>query len=69
MRAVRPTKETHGEDARLAHQKKTVEGFERLHVQITQQQYQQLKRIAFERNARLAEVVREALGDWLAKRP
>jgi hypothetical protein len=45
-----------------------VEGFERLHVQITQQQYQQLRRIAFERNARLAEVVREALGDWLSKR-
>jgi hypothetical protein len=68
MRAVRPTKETLGEDARLAQQKKTVEGFERLHVQITQQQYQQLRRIAFERNARLAEVVREALGDWLSKR-
>lgn len=69
MRAVRPTKEIQGHDARLAQQKKAVEGFERLHVQITQQQYQQLKRIAFERNARLAEVVREALGDWLAKRP
>lgn len=68
MRAVRPTKEIQGGDTRLAQQKKAVEGFERLHVQITQQQYQQLKRIAFERNARLAEVVREALGDWLAKR-
>jgi len=69
MRAVRPTKETQGEDTRLAQQKKAVQGFERLHVQITQQQYQQLKRIAFERNARLAEVVREALGEWLSKRP
>jgi hypothetical protein len=69
MRAVRPTKQTLGGDARLAQQKKTVEGFERLHVQITQQQYQRLKRIAFERDARLAEVVREALGDWLSKQP
>jgi hypothetical protein len=49
-------------------QKAAVEGFERLHVQVTQQQYRQLKKIAFERNARLAEVVREALGDWLGKR-
>lgn len=69
MRAVRPTKETSGADVRLAQQKKTVEGFERLHVQITQQQYQRLRRIAFDRNARLAEVVREALGDWLSKHP
>jgi hypothetical protein len=52
----------------VADQKAAVEGFERLHVQVTQQQYRQLKKIAFERNARLAEVVREALGDWLGKR-
>ena len=69
MRAVRPTKGAAGEDARLVEQKRTVEGFERLHVQVTQQQYRQLKRIAFERNARLAEAGREALADWLAKRP
>jgi hypothetical protein len=68
MRAVRPTKDSQP-DQRVADQKAAVEGFERLHVQVTQQQYRQLKKIAFERNARLAEVVREALGDWLGKRP
>jgi hypothetical protein len=35
----------------VADQKAAVEGFERLHVQVTQQQYRQLKKIAFERNA------------------
>jgi hypothetical protein len=67
MRAVRPTKDSQP-DQRVVDQKAAVEGFERLHVQVTQQQYRQLKKIAFERNARLAEVVREALGDWLGKR-
>lgn len=67
MRAVRPSKAEGHEDPRIRQQRAAVEGFERLHVQITQQQYRQLKRIAFERNVSLAEVVREAIGDWLSK--
>jgi hypothetical protein len=42
-----------------------VEGYERLHVQVTQQQYRHLKRIAYDRNISLAEVVRQAVGSWL----
>ena len=65
MKAIRPSK-THGEvDTRLDQHKKTVEGYERLHVQVTQQQYRYLKRIAYERNISLAEVVRQAVGSWL----
>ena len=65
MRAIRPSK-TQGEvDARLDQHKNTVEGYERLHVQVTQQQYRHLKRIAYERNISLAEVVRRAVGSWL----
>jgi hypothetical protein len=52
-------------DTRLDQHKKTVEGYERLHVQVTQQQYRHLKRIAYERNISLAEVVRQAVGSWL----
>lgn len=66
MRGVRPTK-SQGEDERLAQQKKTVENLKRLHVQITEQQYRQLKKLAFDRDVRLAEVVRDVLGDWLSK--
>lgn len=66
MRGVRPTK-AQGEDERLAQQKKTLENLKRLHVQITEQQYRQLKKLAFERDVRLAEVVRDVLGDWLSK--
>jgi hypothetical protein len=65
VKAIRPSK-THGEvDTRLDQHKKTVEGYERLHVQVTQQQYRYLKRIAYERNISLAEVVRQAVGSWL----
>ena len=65
MRAIRTSK-TQGEvDARLDQHKNTVEGYERLHVQVTQQQYRHLKRIAYERNISLAEVVRQAVGSWL----
>ena len=65
MKAIRPSK-THGEvDTRLDQHKKTVEGYERLHVQVTQQQYRHLKRIAYERSISLAEVVRQAVGSWL----
>ena len=65
MKAIRPSK-THGEvDTRLDQHTKTVEGYERLHVQVTQQQYRHLKRIAYERNISLAEVVRQAVGSWL----
>jgi hypothetical protein len=65
VKAIRPSK-THGEvDTRLDQHKKTVEGYERLHVQVTQQQYHHLKRIAYERNISLAEVVRQAVGSWL----
>lgn len=66
MRGVRPTK-SQGEDERLAQQKKTLENLKRLHVQITEQQYRQLKKLAFDRDVRLAEVVRDVLGDWLSK--
>jgi len=67
MRGVRPTK-AQGDDERLAQQKRAIEGpLVRLHVQITQQQYHQLKKLAFERDSRLAEVVRDVLGDWLGK--
>jgi hypothetical protein len=52
-------------DTRVAQQKSAVEGYERLNVQVTQQQYRQLKRIAYERNISLAEVVRQAVGSWL----
>jgi hypothetical protein len=64
MRAIRPSKQR---DPRLEKQKSTVEGFERLHVQITQQQYRKLKRLAYEGDTSLAEVVRHALNDWLTK--
>ena len=65
MRAIRPSK-THGEvDTRIDQHKTTVEGYERLHVQVTQQQYRHLKRIAYERNISLAEAVRQAVGSWL----
>ena len=50
---------------RIDQHKTTVEGYERLHVQVTQQQYRHLKRIAYERNISLAEVVRQAVGSWL----
>lgn len=65
MRAIRPSK-TQGEtDTRLEQHKTAIEGYERLHVQITQQQYRQLKRLAYERGLSLAEVVRQAVGSWL----
>jgi len=67
MRAVRPSKTPGGPDPRLKKQKSVVEGFERLHVQVAQHHYHQLKRLAFERNVSLAEVVRQAVGDWLSK--
>ena len=62
MRAVRPSKTQGDVDTRVAQQKSAVEGYERLNVQVTQQQYRQLKRIAYERNISLAEVVRQAVG-------
>ena len=65
MRAVRPSKTQGDVDTRLDQHKTTVEGYERLHVQVTQQQYRHLKRIAYERNISLAEVVRQAVGSWL----
>ena len=65
MRAVRPSKIQGDVDTRVAEQKSAVEGYERLNVQVTQQQYRQLKRIAYERNISLAEVVRQAVGSWL----
>ena len=65
MRAVRPSKTQGDVDIRVAQQKSAVEGYERLNVQVTQQQYRQLKRIAYERNISLAEVVRQAVGSWL----
>ena len=65
MRAVRPSKTQGDVDTRLDQHKTTVEGYERLHVQVTQQQYRHLKRIAYERNISLAEVVRLAVGSWL----
>jgi hypothetical protein len=43
----------------------TNEAFERLHVQVTQSQYSQLKRLAFERRVSVAELVRQALTEWL----
>jgi hypothetical protein len=67
MRAVRPSRSEGTPDPRIAEQKSVVEGYERLHVQVTQQQYRQLKKLAFEREVSLAEVVRQALGEWLAK--
>ena len=67
MRAVRPSQAQGALDPRVAEQKAVVEGYERLHVQVTQQQYKQLKKLAFEREVSLAEVVRQAVGDWLAK--
>lgn len=67
MRAVRPSQTQGAPDPRVAEQKAVVEGYERLHVQVTQQQYKQLKKLAFEREVSLAEVVRQAVGDWLAK--
>jgi hypothetical protein len=68
MRAVRPTAKPGAADPRLAGQKSTIEGFERLHVQVTLSQYAQLKQLAFEQKISLAEVVRSALKDWLGKR-
>jgi hypothetical protein len=65
VRAVRPSKIQGDVDTRVAEQKSAVEGYERLNVQVTQQQYRQLKRIAYERNISLAEVVRQAVGSWL----
>jgi hypothetical protein len=65
VRAIRPSKTPGDVDTRVAQQKSTVEGYERLNVQVTQQQYRQLKRIAYERNISLAEVVRQAVGSWL----
>lgn len=65
MRAVRPSKAKGEVDARLTQHQHVVEGYERLHVQVTQQQYRHLKRIAYERNLSLAEVVRQAVGSWL----
>ena len=65
MRAVRPSKTQGDVDTRIDQHKTTVEGYERLHVQVTQQQYRHLKRIAYERNISLAEVVRQAVGSWL----
>ena len=67
MRAVRPSRTQGAADPRVAEQKATVEGYERLHVQVTQQQYKQLKKVAFEREVSLAEAVRQAVGDWLAR--
>jgi hypothetical protein len=66
MRAVRPTAKPGSADPRLAGQKSTIEGFERLHVQVTQSQYAQLRQLAFERKVSLAEVVRSTLTDGLA---
>ena len=34
-------------------------------LRVTQGQYRHLKRIAYERNISLAEVVRQAVGSWL----
>jgi hypothetical protein len=65
VRAIRPSKTQGDVDTRVAQQKSAVEGYERLNVQVTQQQYRQLKRIAYERNISLAEVVRQAVGSWL----
>lgn len=65
MRAIRPSKTQGEKDTRLDQHKNAVEGYERLHVQVTQQQYRQLKRIAYERDLSLAEVVRQAVGSWL----
>jgi hypothetical protein len=65
VRAIRPSKTQGDVDTRVAQQKSAVEGYERLNVQVTQQQYRQLKRIAYERSISLAEVVRQAVGSWL----
>ncbi len=45
----------------------TTEAFERLHVQVTQSQYAKLKQLAFERRVSLAELVRQALTEWLPR--
>jgi hypothetical protein len=65
VRAIRPSKTQGDVDTRVEQHKSAVEGYERLNVQVTQQQYRQLKRIAYERNISLAEVVRQAVGSWL----
>jgi DNA polymerase II large subunit len=66
MRATRPTAKVGAADPRLAGQKSTIEGFERLHVQVTKSQYEQLKHMAFDERVSLAEVVRSVLKDGLA---
>jgi Ribbon-helix-helix protein, copG family len=62
MRAIRPSNQS---NIRLETHRSAVEGLTRLNVQVTHAQYERLRRLAYERNVSLAEVVRQAVEEWL----
>jgi hypothetical protein len=70
MKAVRPTAQQ-GQiiDSRLESQATTLGGgYIRINIQVTEVQYEKMRRISYEEKLSQAEIVRQALEDWFAAR-
>ncbi len=70
MKAVRPTaRQGQVSDTRVEAQSAALSGgYVRINIQVTEAQYEKMRRVSYEEKMSQAEIVRQALDEWFASR-